>query len=177
MEVNKISIIIVAYNSDELIVDAIKSIYKYADLDQSDYEIIVVDNSDTQHHLILKKVIEKNFNDEEILLIHNEKNGGYGQGNNMGIKASSGNIVCIMNPDVRFTEPLMIDVLSKFSNHSLALLGYKQLGGFNYSFYRKPEYKTAFSGWLCKINNKLNFFNSKKDYLSGAFFFINKEKQ
>ena len=176
MEVNKISIIIVAYNSDELIVDAIKSIYKYADLDQSDYEIIVVDNSDTQHHLILKKVIEKNFNDEEILLIHNEKNGGYGQGNNMGIKASSGNIVCIMNPDVRFTEPLMIDVLSKFSNHSLALLGYKQLGGFNYSFYRKPEYKTAFSGWLCKINNKLNFFNSKKDYLSGAFFFINKEK-
>lgn len=176
MEINKISLIIVTYNSHELIVDAVKSIYKYADLDQDDYEIIIVDNSDTHHHTILKNIIFNDFKDKNIVILHNEKNGGYGQGNNIGIKASTGEIVCIMNPDVRFTEPLMKDVLSKFANPNLALLGYKQLGGFNYSFYRKPEYKTAISGWLSKINNKLHIFNSKKDYLSGAFFFINKDK-
>ena len=38
----KISFVIVTYNSEELIKDCILSIYDYADLDQSEFEIIIV---------------------------------------------------------------------------------------------------------------------------------------
>lgn len=170
----KISFVIVTYNSEELIKDCILSIYDYADLDQSEFEIIIVDNSNEEGHIKLKNITNL-F--ENVKVIHNPQNTGYGAGNNIGIKASSGQIISIMNPDVRIDYPMMNNVVTKFKNPNLALLGYKQIGGLDLSFYSRPECKREIiDGFLLKRRNVKNDFNPYKDYLSGAFLFIDKNK-
>lgn len=167
------SIIIVTYNSHDLIIEAISSVFEYAEKDN--YEIIVVDNSDRKNHELLKNIIEEKFSNK-IILLHNPKNGGYGQGNNIGIAHASGKYICIMNPDVRFCEPILNDAENKFlDNGKLALFSYKQIGGANISFYIKPEHKPVKgAALLTRFLNYISYFNSDRHYVSGAFFFVRK---
>ena len=103
----KLSLIILTYNSEKDIYDCLYSVYKYNDI--GDYlEIIVVDNN-SDNYIQMQKNIMTQYPDVQI--IANHKNGGYGQGNNLGIRAASAPIVSIMNPDVRLIMP--------FSNNSL----------------------------------------------------------
>ena len=51
----EISFIIVTYNSHLLISDCLSSIYNNADLPESNFEIIIVDNSNSEGH---QKLIE-----------------------------------------------------------------------------------------------------------------------
>jgi len=174
----KISIIIVTYNSQEFLADCFSSIASFLDIEAKEVEVIIVDNSTGKDAAELRLLVENHSLNKilDVKYIHNTKNLGYGQGNNVGIKASSGEIVCIMNPDVRFGSSILLDVIQKFKNPNLALLSYKQLGGFDYSFYLRPEYKNIFTGIIMKMANKIDYFSSKYFYLSGAFFFIDKKK-
>lgn len=156
-----------------LIEDCIRSILRFNKI--NDFEIIVVDNSPIEN----QKIIEKKCNnfDHQIIYLPNE-NLGYGQGNNVGIKRSTGEIVCVINPDVRFVEPYVEIVKSFFaSDEKNALLGFKQIGGCNLSYYLKPEYYLPFfHGFFIKLFNKLEIYNSKFFFLSGACFFVSKSK-
>ncbi|MEI6696621.1 MAG: glycosyltransferase [Bacteroidota bacterium] len=168
-----LSVIIVTYKSLNIIDDCLTSILKYNDIG-NELEIIIVDNSPLDDPLF--NYITNHY--QEIKIIKNNNNGGYGQGNNLGISKSEGEIICIMNPDVRLSEPIFSKTLFEFKNNNkLGMLGYKQLGGCNLSFYLKPEYNfPVLSSIIIKITNKLNYFNQKFFYLSGAFIFINKNK-
>ncbi len=174
----KISIIIVTYNSQEYIVDCLHSIGEFLNINPAQIEVIVVDNSSGDNaREIADMVIEHQLNDiVKMNYIHNKTNLGYGQGNNIGIESSTGDIICIMNPDVRFGSKILQDAVDQFENTKLALLGYKQLGGFDYSFYVRPEFKGILSNALTKFTNKFDLFSSKYFFLSGAFFFIDKKK-
>lgn len=168
----KISYIIVAYNSENLLYDCINSIIKYNY--NYNYEIIVVDNSPLNNQYLTKNICEL-FNN--ILYIPNINN-GFGQGNNVGIKASDGDLICIINPDVRFIEPFVEIIMSNFkSDNRIALIGLKQIGGNDLSFYLKPEFYFPFlNSIIIKLFNKINFFYSKFFFLSGACFFVSKKK-
>lgn len=172
-----ISFVIVTYKSHDLIIEAIRSINEN-EKQSVNYEIIIVDNSnDTDHKKLLDILEKENYRQYIVEVIHNSANTGYGAGNNLGIKQAQGQIVAIMNPDVRLLEPLMNDVQSKFcQNTNLAMVGYKQLGGQNISFYRKPQYSFLFSGSYIKLKNRKGNFSPRKDFLSGAFLFIDKAK-
>lgn len=173
----KISIIIVTYNSQSLLNDCLQSITNYLDIPKEELEVIIVDNSAGKNADETEEVVKNHPINKEILIkyIHNS-NLGYGQGNNVGIKNSLGDIVCIMNPDVRFGSKILKNVQERYKDNTLGLLAYKQIGGGNYSFYEKPEYKSSISGWKIKLFNKINLFNPEKHYLSGAFFFLDKSK-
>ena len=173
----KISIIIVTYNSLNLIINCISSIFKYNDVSDNEVEVVVVDNSDMAVGNETSRLIKDEFGDR-VKFIKSDKNGGYGNGNNLGIKNSTGDIICIMNPDVLLCEPVFSHARSMFcKNKNLGMLGYKQLGGYSLSFYIKPEYQwLLLSSFFVKIYNKINYFNSKFMYLSGAFFFTDKKK-
>ncbi|MBW8360042.1 MAG: glycosyltransferase family 2 protein [Weeksellaceae bacterium] len=170
------SFIIVTYNSNDLIDACISSIFNFADIGEERFEVIIVDNSNADNHQRLTDLLaEKKFKDK-ISIIHNPMNGGYGHGNNIGIRAAIGEYICIMNPDVRLAEPLLVHTKGHFEiNPELAVLGYKQTGGANLSYFIKPEYKPAIGvSILTKISNSLNLFSEHKFYLSGAFFFARK---
>jgi GT2 family glycosyltransferase len=167
----------VTYNSNRIIKKCIVNLLKYNDIG-SELEIIIVDNS---HHTVfieLKQLLQANY-DKRIRIVKNNKNGGYGQGNNLGVlHAVQSKLICIMNPDVILTQPLFKKSLENFNRGKhLGMLGFKQYGGANISFYMKPEYYMPLaSKLLTKIFNKSNLFFSKYMYLSGAFLFIDSKK-
>src|SRR5690606_7169923 len=99
--------------------------------------------------------------------IHNTYNGGYGQGNNLGIDKARGKLICIMNPDVNFVQPVFARVIRTFEHsRKLALLGGKQLGHMDISFYFKPEFEfLLLTGVLTILLNRFNFYHSKLMYL------------
>ena len=86
-----VSIIIVNYNTPELTENCINSI-----ISQTQgicYEIIVIDNASTDNsNLILSS-------DRRINFIQSSKNGGFGYGNNLGMKIAKGNYFMLLNSD------------------------------------------------------------------------------
>jgi GT2 family glycosyltransferase len=97
-----ISIIILNYNSGELLLDCVESVFSS---NYQNFEVIVVDNASTDNS---HKICKKNF--KKIKLIENVENLGYCEGNNIGIRNAKGDYIVILNPDTR-VEP---DWLEKF---------------------------------------------------------------
>jgi len=171
----KISIIIVTYNSESLIDECLQSIFKHNDIND-DLEIIIVDNKSKNVDSMFASIKEK-FG-EEIILIKNQKNGGYGQGNNVGIRAANSPIIMIMNPDVRLLNPVFKKTIIYFENPYIAMLGMFQMisdtkKGLSFSI--KLIYPPILSIIETVIANKFNYYDSSKMYLSGSCFFINKD--
>lgn len=170
-----LSIIIVTYESIDYIKKCLDSVFLYNDI--GDYlEIIIVDNSSEKISLEMEKYLLREYKGK-ITFLKSEKNGGYGYGNNLGIKIAKGKYIAIMNPDITITEPYFQDVIDQFeSRTNLGMLGYRQIGGYDTSYYLRQEfYIPFFNTIVTKICNRFNYFNQKYMYLSGANFFTKKE--
>ena len=97
-----VSIIILNYNTGNLLLDCIKSIFRTK---YKNFEIILVDNaSKDDSHKKCKNEFEK------IILIENSQNLGYCEGNNVGIKKAKGEFIVILNPDT-VVEPSWLEEL------------------------------------------------------------------
>ena len=89
---NDVSIIIVSYNSQNVIRECIKSIYD--NTKNIYFEIIVIDNNSEDNTIdIIKKELPG------INLITNTENIGFGAANNYGIKRSASKYILLLNPD------------------------------------------------------------------------------
>lgn len=173
----KVSIIIVTYNSEKDIYDCINSIIENSDIPLAEIELVVVDNNSTDCDTMFGKL--KTLWGEDIILIKNSSNGGYGQGNNVGIRQCSAPVVLIMNPDVRLVCPIFRKAINLFSkNKNMCILGMKQWLTLeepsNNSFtctYRMNGYLSTILSALC---TRLDFYIAKYMHFSGSCFFINK---
>ncbi len=88
----KLSIIIVNYKTPEVLIQCINSINK-STLNMS-FEICVVDNHSNDNSVGLLRGSFPRVN-----VIENEKNIGYGAANNLGIHATTGSYLLLINPD------------------------------------------------------------------------------
>ncbi len=114
-----VSIIILNYNANQLILDCIESITK---TNYENFEIIVVDNASTDNsHIKCKEKFEK------ICLIENEKNLGYCEGNNVGIKNAKGEFIVILNPDTIVHPDWLSELIRVYNEHGEALYQPKHL--------------------------------------------------
>ena len=114
-----VSIIILNYNANQLILDCIESITK---TNYENFEIIVVDNASTDNsHIKCKEKFEK------IRLIENEKNLGYCEGNNVGIKNAKGELIVILNPDTIVHPDWLSELIRVYNEHGEALYQPKHL--------------------------------------------------
>ena len=110
----KNTMIILNYNDFETTKKYLKMIKDYKSLDC----IIVVDNnSSDRSYEKLKK-----FENEKIVVLRSDKNGGYGYGNNIGIKFAikrynKCNII-ISNPDIEVKDDT-IKLMAKYLNNNL----------------------------------------------------------
>lgn len=173
----KVSIIIVTYNSEKDIYDCITSIIENSDIPLAEIELIVVDNNSTGCDTMFKKL--KTLWGEDIVLIKNSSNGGYGQGNNVGIRRCSAPLVLIMNPDVRLVCPIFHKAIDRFSkDKSMCMLGMKQwltledpsTNSFTCTYMMNGYLSTILSA-LC---TRLDIYIAKYMHFSGSCFFINK---
>lgn len=87
-----VSVVIVNYNTEKLLVDCIRSIYeKTKDID---YEIIVSDNNSSDNSI---NVIKSEF--PNLKIVQNSENLGFGKANNEGFKIAQGKYLFCLNPD------------------------------------------------------------------------------
>ncbi|WP_300705006.1 glycosyltransferase [Bacteroides sp.] len=172
----KLSVVIVTYNSLTLLKECLSSLYKYNDI-YSLLEVIIVDNK-SDDFLELNSFVTSEYS--SIHIIRNDKNGGYGQGNNVGINAAKGDIILIMNPDVRLMQPIFKKALNVFDKSSgTIMLGMKQWTSKDskgISFRVDSPYTHFLSDiFVNKAANYFDKFNPSTMYIVGACFFIRKK--
>jgi GT2 family glycosyltransferase len=88
----ELSIVIVSYNTRQLLLDCLASIYAHASLP---LQVIVVDNHSSDG---TPAAIRAQF--PQVKLLANEHNAYFSGGNNQGITAACGRYVMVMNPDM-----------------------------------------------------------------------------
>ena len=102
-----VSVIVLNYNAGELLLNCIKSIKKSA---YKNLEIIVVDNISTDKS---QKICKEKYPD--IKLIQNDKNFGYCEGNNIGIREAKGDYIIILNPDTIVESNWIEELISAYN--------------------------------------------------------------
>jgi N-acetylglucosaminyl-diphospho-decaprenol L-rhamnosyltransferase len=103
-----LSIIVVSYNTREMTVECLRSIFREAIHDS--YEVIVLDNASTDGSV---EEIELVFKDR-ITLISSTINLGFAAGNNYAVREAKGNRILLLNPDTVVLNHA-IDRLLEFS--------------------------------------------------------------
>ncbi|MCK8061253.1 MULTISPECIES: glycosyltransferase family 2 protein [unclassified Fusibacter] len=130
-----LSCIILNYNDSENTINLLKNIKDFNSIDN----IIIVDNcsTDDSYAELIK------YKSEKVQIILSEKNGGYGYGNNIGIKYANdvlkSDFVLISNPDVCFDKSCVDSMLHEFSiNKEMTVLA-----PVPYTILNKPQYVYA----------------------------------
>lgn len=108
-----LSIVIVTYNSEDLITGCLDSIYNTCK--KNSLEVIISDNSPNDE---TKKVIEDNKkNYPNLTFIKNSENLGFSKANNVGVGASCGQYVLFLNPDMKVYDNTLDGVVEFMRQH------------------------------------------------------------
>ena len=171
----QLSLIILTYNSEKDIYDCLASVYQHNDIGDA-LEVIVVDNQSADFTAMQDKIAAHY---PEVVITQNTHNGGYGQGNNVGIRIAKAPVVAIMNPDVRLMKPIFATALHTLDNDNVIMCGGKQMHtptqlGWSYAFdYTAMGYLQV---PLRNIYKRFDYYDYRRMHLSGAFFFIKKKQ-
>ena len=109
IHIDEITFIIVTHQSEKIINNCLSSLPKNS-------KKIIVENS---QNLKLKKMLESNYDNIEIVM---SENLGMGGSNNIGIKKSNTKYAYILNPDVRFkkdTLEILLNYLKKIEDFAI----------------------------------------------------------
>ena len=168
----KISVIIVAYKSANILKRCLDSIAKYNDLGD-ELEVIVVDNS-PEGFRVQSEIEKSNYKNFKYIAADNK---GFGTGNNIGAKVAGGEILAFLNPDIILIEPIFKGIYQEFlQNSKVEMLGVKLLYEdmkIGFSFYYDYKY-SILKKQMQKIRNKIGKFDSKNMYIAGADMFVRK---
>lgn len=103
-----ISIIIVNYNTMQLTINCIASIYNYTK--NINFEIIVVDNASSDSSVLQ---LRKKFSDVKV--IEASENLGFGRANNLGASIAKGEYLFFLNSDTILIENSLYKILDFFN--------------------------------------------------------------
>ena len=171
MKNKELSIIITAYKKAELLELCINSIKKTTNLNQIDYEIIVVDSQTEESTIDL-------MNDKfpEIIFFKNKNNQGIGKLVNQGIAKSNGEYLFIINHDI-IIKGSAIQELLKFikEDKTVGLVspklinfdGRTQPSAFRFYSWKTIIYRRTFLGKFSFAKKYLDKFLLKNEIASG----------
>lgn len=144
---NKISLIIVTYNSMDHLPKLLKSLNLIKKVIQ---EIIIIDNNSNDFNKNIKEI------DPKIKIIINNQNLGFAKAVNQGIKLAKTNFVLLLNPDTYLIDDSIIKTFYLIQkNDKIGIIGGK------IKYPNKIPYLTA---------------NTKPTFLTGIFEFTNFKK-
>ena len=140
----ELSIVIVNWNTRELLRECLDSIY--STIAETSFDVWVVDNASTDGSIDMIKADYPKIN-----LIENTKNEGFGRANNRGISASEGDFVLLLNSDIVLTENAVDTIRSRLSeNPKVGALGCRLTGpdgsvqeNLHFKFPHGPSLKTG----------------------------------
>lgn len=105
----RVSVVLLTFNSSKYLPFVFDSLFKQTVID--DIEIIVVDNNSD---LKTKKILRAQ---KDIVLIENEKNVGFAEGNNIGIDRAQGDYIFCLNHDVVLKPDYVERVVMYMEDH------------------------------------------------------------
>jgi len=105
-----LSIIIVNYNTKELLKDCLESIQTSQELTSD--EIFVVDNASSDKSV---EMVKKDF--PNVLLLSNRQNLGFAKANNQAIKKASGRYILLLNPDTKVEKNTLWEMIRFMENN------------------------------------------------------------
>lgn len=160
-----ISIIIVNYNSFNLLENCLSSITLYSK--NFSYEIIIIDNASDGN---IESVTNKFSN---INLIKNSDNKGFGPANNQGIEKAKGKYILFLNNDTLFKNNIIKELLEIIKSiKDEVIIGCKLLnpdGSIQNSISQFPNMWNTFTEnfYLSKLFPKIKLFNKwYKNYIN-----------
>lgn len=171
-----VSIIIVTYNTRQLTLECINSIF--AQNCNVSYEIILVDNasSDGSKEYFSKK--------EGIIYIYNQENKGFGAANNIGLTNAKGKYVFFLNSDT-YIDSNILDPLYDFmeKNTDIVACGSQLLwpdGSLQQSVFSFPSIREMIDLYIYNKNianfvTSNNYISLNNEFISGANIFIQKD--
>lgn len=124
-----LSIIIVSYNTAQITVDCLKSIYQDKGLEfdlnnintdtKIPTEIIIIDNNSHDNSILKIKEFENSLKIKncKLKIISNKFNAGFGKANNQGIKIAQGNYILLLNSDTIILHSAISQSLDWLSSH------------------------------------------------------------
>jgi len=181
-----LSIIIVNYNTKDLLQDCLNSII--ANTEGVDYEIILVDNGSADGSLEMLKSQYRG-----VRVIRNVDNLGFAKANNQGIRIATGNNILLLNSDTTVTFNCLPAVLNYMNVHDrVGVIGCKVLygdGKIQHSCYHSPNLLTEIAFFSKDIIvdtwDPLKWWKLMKykrmdqprpvDCIGGCFFWVRKE--
>lgn len=185
----KFSIIIVNFNTMDITISCLDSIYKHTPK-SIDFEIILVDNASSDGSV---NAIKKKFGNK-VKIISNNQNYGFGKANNQAAKIAQGQYLIFLNSDTLFTQNSLGKLALWVSNHSDAdILGIKLTNPDNslqYSYGYFPSLLKIFfwSFFLDDLSIIKKYFpalhiehpdryliDQKIDWVTGAFILVKKD--
>lgn len=114
-----VSIIIVNYNTEDLLKDCISSIVNHTK--EISYEIIVSDNGSKDKSI---EMLKKEF--PQVILIENNRNLGFGAANNVAVKTAKGKYIFYLNSDTILLNnavKMFFDFWEKSNRDDIGVLG------------------------------------------------------
>jgi len=120
-----VSIVILNYNGIAFLGEGLKEcIESVLKTDYPSYEIIIVDNGSTDESI---KYIQTNYG-LRINLVENEKNLGFSEGFNTGIRKSKGKYIALLSNDMTVSPNWISPIINLFeSDSSIGLAGFKRM--------------------------------------------------
>ncbi len=165
-----VSIITVNFNHSHVTDDLLDSIIQYNNY--SNIEIIVIDNGST-----IDPVPNWKIKYPEFIFIRSEQNLGFAGGNNLGIKASSGDFLFLVNNDTVFTPSLIEQLMSTLLKHpnvgmvSPKILYFDQPEILQYAGYTGMNFYTARNACIGQYetdHGQFDHLEGKTGYAHGA---------
>ncbi len=187
----KLSIIIVLYNAKDVIEVTLDAVY--ASKVDFAYEVIIVDNQSPDDAVQL--IQQKYLSDPEIAtktkLILNDRNAGFGIGNNIGMKQATGEYILLLNSDTKLAPDnlqIMMDFMQSRPDVGAATCKLIMANGeidkasrrgepdLVKSFFRLSGLQKLFPKWFGGYNqlHKDPNVESELDACSGAYLFMSR---
>jgi hypothetical protein len=121
-----LSIIIVSWNTKELTLTCLRSIFTY--LEKNTFEVFLVDNNSADGTVAAAEELKKENGWENLKIIANKENVGFAKANNQAIKLAKGKYVLLLNSDTEFVGGEVEKVLEFMrQNSDCGILGPKLL--------------------------------------------------
>jgi GT2 family glycosyltransferase len=111
----KVSIIVLNYNGGKYLKECLDSVLR---TDYHNIEVIVVDNASDDGS---PEFVKKHY--PQVILIENEKNLGFCEGNNIGIRKATGEIIILLNNDTIVDSKWIKEILKKAEDPKVGIVG------------------------------------------------------
>ena len=157
----ELSVIIVNYNTKELLDNCLSSIFKAAK-PRGGLQVIVVDNGSKDGSV---EMVKSKY--PQVIPHQNSENLGFSRGNNQGVSASDSRFVLFLNSDTLVKHYSLVKPLKYISNHprvgAITVKLFLKDGSIDYDNHRGfPDPWTSFSKFtgLSKLFPNSTFFNN-----------------